>query len=132
MAKTVSKSKQAYLAQYKASSRWASNRKRKLERELRRQPNNEEQIKKAIGNISYRRKTPKTNMWSHSTIALAKLFKLFEGRAPIELFSSNPKIQAQALQSVNENRQYVGLPQGKVSFSLADRAHDKQGQLVWK
>lgn len=131
MAKTVSKSKQAYYAQYKSSSRWASNRKRRLERELRRQPNNAEQIKAAIGNISYRRKTPKTQVWSHSSIRLAELFKLFEGRAPVELFSSNPKIQAQALQSVNANRQYVGLPQGKVNFSLAARAHDKQGQLVW-
>lgn len=131
MAKTVSKSKQAYYTQYKSSSKWASNRKRRLERELKRNPNNAEQIKAAIGNISYRRGTPKTQVWSHSAIRIAKLFKYFSGRASVDLFSSNPKVQAQALQAFNPDRQFTDLPNDKVSFSLAARAHDKLGRLVW-
>ena len=131
MAKTVSKSKQSYYALYKSTSRWASNRKRRLERELRRQPGNEAQIRAALGRISYRRGTPKTAQWSHSAVRIAKLFKMFSGQASHDLFSSNPKVQAQALQWFNTNRQFTNLPEGKVNFSLAARAHDKQGCLVW-
>lgn len=131
MAKTSSKSKTAYYSQYKTSSRWAANRKRKLERQLKLQPGNEEQLKAAIGNISYRRGTPKNPMWSHSARRTAQLFKLFTGRGPIELFSSNQKIQAQALQYFNPDRKFVGLSEEKVSFSIGARAHDKQGNRVW-
>lgn len=131
MAKTASKSKTAYLSQYKSTSRWASNRKRKLERQLKLQPNNAEQIKRAIGNISYRRKTPTTAMWSHGNIRIATVFKQFSGRAPLDLFSSNPKTQAAALQYYDPKREFFNMPEGKVSFSLAARAHDKQGKLVW-
>lgn len=131
MAKTSSKSKTAYYSQYKTASRWAANRKRKLERQLKLQPGNTEQITKAIGNISYRRGTPKNPVWSHSNRRIAVLFKYFSGRAPVELFSSNPKVQAQALQSFNPAREFYNLPQGKVDFSLAARAHNKQGTRVW-
>lgn len=131
MAKTSSKSKTAYLSQYKSTSRWASNRKRKLERQLKLQPGNAEQIKAAIGNISYRRKTPTNRVWSHSAIRTAQLFKYFSGRGSLDLFSSNPKTQAAALQWFNPERKFVGVPDGKVSFSLAARVHDKQGNLVW-
>lgn len=131
MAKTTSKSKTSYYSQYKTNSRWASNRKKKLERQLKLQPGNAEQIKAAIGNISYRRATPKSSVWSHGNRRIAQLFKEFAGYAPVELFSSNPKIQAQALQNLNPERKFVSVPEGKVSFSLAARAHDKQGNLVW-
>lgn len=125
MAKTVSKSKQAYYTQYKNSSRWAANRKRKLERQLKLQPGNEKQIQAAIGNISYRRATPKNPQWSHSAIRIAKLFKEFTGRASVDLFSSNPKTQAAALQYYNPDRVWHNLPQGKVDFSLGARALNK-------
>lgn len=131
MAKTSSKSKTSYYSQYKTSSRWASNRKRKLERQLKLQPGNEQQIKAAIGRISYRRGTPKNPVWSHSARRIAGLFKSFTGYASINLFSSNPKVQAQALQRFALERKFHNLPDGKVSFSLAARAHDKQGKLVW-
>ena len=131
MAKTASKSKQAYFTQYKNTSRWAANRKRKLERQLKLQPGNEEQIKKAIGNIAYRRATPKGRVWAHSHRRIAKLFKEFAGYAPVTLFSSNPKVQSMALQHFNPERKFVGLPEGKVNFSIGARAHDKQGKLVW-
>lgn len=132
MAKTTSKSKTSYYSLYKTSSRWSSNRKRKLERQLKLQPGNEQQIKAAIGNISYRRGTPKNRVWSASARRTARLFKQFAGYAPINLFSSNPKVQASALQYHNPERVFNDLPEGKVSFSLAARAHDKQGNPVWR
>lgn len=129
--KSQSKSQQTYSAAYKSSSRWASNRKRKLERQLKLQPGNEAQIKTAIGNISYRRCTPKTPQWSSGNRRVAQLFKYFGGYAHPDLFSSNDKTRSAALQYSKPNRDYHNLPQGKVSFSLAARAHDKQGALVW-
>lgn len=128
MAKTSSKSKTNYYSVYKTTSRWASNRKRKLERQLKLQPGNEAQIRSALGRISYRRGTPKAPQWSHSAIRIAKLFKEFSGRASIDLFSSNPKLQAAALQYYNPDRVWANLPQGKVDFSLGARAFSKSSK----
>lgn len=129
MAKSPSKSKQNYASVYKSSSRWQSNRKRKLLKQLKLQPNNE-QIKLALENIKYRRKTPKTQEWSKSAIEIAKLFTLFQGRVDPEIFSSNPKVQAAALMRHNSNRQYPEMNK-KVSFSIGARAHDGKGNLIW-
>jgi hypothetical protein len=128
---SVSKSKQAYSALYKSSTRWATNRKIKLTRVLKQQPNNE-QIKDALANIKYRRHTPNAKtVWSHGNIRLDKLFKEFTGRASADLFSSNPKVQAGAL-AYRPNWENVKVIEGKVSFSLGARAHDSKGNLVWK
>lgn len=129
MAKSNSKSKTGYYANYKANSRWQTNRKRKLLRAAKQQPNNED-IKDALVNIKYRRKTPKTSMWSHSAIRYARLYKRFMGHASIDLFSSNPKTVIAAL-SVPPSKQFVNVPDAKVSFSLGARAHDGQGNMVW-
>ena len=127
----VSKSKQAYSALYKSSTRWATNRKIKLTRVLKQQPNNE-QIKDALANIKYRRRTPTSKtVWSHSNIRLAKLFKEFTGRASADLFSSNPKVQSAAL-AYRPDAEKFKVIEGKVSFSLGARAHDSKGNLVWK
>lgn len=127
----VSKSKQNYSAMYKSTTRWATNRKIKLTRLLKQQPNNE-QIKDAIANIKYRRHTPSTKtVWSHGNIRLAKLFKEFTGRASADLFSSNPKVQAAAL-AYRPDESKLKVIEGKVSFSLGARAHDSKGNLVWK
>jgi hypothetical protein len=128
---SVSKSKQAYSALYKSSTRWATNRKIKLTKLLKQQPNNE-QIKDALANIKYRRHTPNTKtVWSHGNIRLAKLFKEFTGRASADLFSSNPKVQAAAL-AYRPDWENLKVIEGKVSFSLGARAHDSKGNLVWK
>ena len=128
---SVSKSKQAYSALYKSSTRWATNRKIKLTRILKQQPNNE-QIKDALANIKYRRHTPNgKTVWSHGNIRLAKLFKEFTGRASVDLFSSNPKVQSAAL-AYRPDWENVKVIEGKVSFSLGARAHDSKGNLVWK
>ncbi len=128
---SVSKSKQAYSALYKSSTRWATNRKIKLTRLLKQQPNNE-QIKDALANIKYRRHTPNgKTVWSHGNIRLAKLFKEFTGRASVDLFSSNPKVQSAAL-AYRPDWENVKVIEGKVSFSLGARAHDSKDNLVWK
>lgn len=130
MAKSTSKSKQASSSAYASSSRWHSNRMRKLKRQLKLQPGNAQQIETAMGNISYRRGKPVSTQWSHGNIRLAQLFKYFAGAAPKELFSANPKVQQAALQALNA-RKLEGKFDAKVSFSLAARAHDKAGRLVW-
>ncbi len=129
MAKTASKSKQGYYSNYKANSRWKTNRERKLKKLLKLHPNNL-QLAEALKNITYRRKTPGTNgQWSKTNIRVAQLFKLFTGLASHDLFSSNEKVQSAAL-SLRGNRQNPKI-EGRVSFQLGARAHDKLGNLVW-
>ena len=131
MASSGSKAKQAYAALYKSSTRWATNRKIKLTRVLKQQPNNE-QIKDALANIKYRRHTPNTKtVWSHDNIRVAKLFKEFTGRASADLFSSNPKVQSGALAYRRDWDKVKGI-EGRVNFSLGARAHDSKGNLIWK
>jgi len=129
MAKTTSKSKQGYYSNYKANSRWKTNRERKLKKLLKLQPNNP-QIAEALKNISYRRRTPgTTGQWSKTNIQVAKLFKLMTGKASHDLFSSNEKVRSAAVY-LRGNRQYPKI-EGRVSFQLGARAHDKHGNLVW-
>jgi len=131
MASSGSKAKQAYATLYKSSTRWATNRKIKLTRILKQQPNNE-QIKDALANIKYRRHTPTTKtVWSHSNIRVAKLFKEFTGRASADLFSSNPKVQFAALMYRPDADKW-GVIEGRVNFSLGARAHDAKGNFIWK
>jgi hypothetical protein len=113
----------------KSAGTMEANRKRKLLKLLKQQPNNE-QIKDALVNIKYRRKTPKGQEWSKTDIQTAKLFKEFTGRADWDLFSSNPKVQAAAI-AMHSKKDFRNLPEGKVSFSLGARAHNKYGNLVW-
>ena len=79
------------------SNRWEVNRKRKLEKQLKLQPNNE-QVKLALQNIHRRRKTPTNREWSKSWIRIAKLFKLFSGRFDRSIMSSNQAVAGSALQ----------------------------------
>jgi hypothetical protein len=72
MAKGSSKGAQASYSNYKSQSRFAANRKRKLLKAQKAQPNNL-QIAEALKNIKYRRKTPGTSMWSHTKIAFASM-----------------------------------------------------------
>lgn len=66
-----SKSSEAYSARYKTSG-FATNRKKKLERILKQQPNNE-QVKMALKDIHYRRQAPKTRVWSASAKRVTNL-----------------------------------------------------------
>lgn len=78
------------------------------------------------------RNKPVTPYWSHTMIREAKLFKEFTGRMDLNIFSSTESVRANArLHLTREDWSQIKLPQGKVSFTLGARAHDKQGRLVW-
>lgn len=108
MAKTRSKHQKDLYASYKASNRQAVNRKRKLTKLLKEFPNNE-QIAAALKNISYRRRTPKTSVWSHTSKAWAQTKKLF--KAPAD-FQATKVVESKM-------------------FQLRARAKDDQGNYVW-
>jgi hypothetical protein len=101
-------------------ARTQANRKRRLTKLLKSQPNNK-QLQNAVLETGQVRKKPNNPQWSHGAIRLAKLFKYFRGSAPKELFSSNPKVQQAAL-STPGTKQFHNLPQGKVDFTLGARA----------
>lgn len=107
-------------------ARTQANRKRRLERTLKSQPNNT-QVQDALGTPGRQRKAPVTPQWSHTAIRLAKLFKEFTGRAPKELFSSNPKV-VQAALSTPSTKVFVNLPQSKVDFSIGARAFMRENK----
>lgn len=123
----ASKTRENYFAQYKSSQKWKANREAKLLRQLKLQPGNAEQIEKAMGNLVYRRQTPQTPTWSHTMIREAKLFKEFSGSAPIECWSSNAQVKANALAKLGKDFSQVELPQGKVDFSIGYRIANPVG-----
>lgn len=129
MAKTKSKAATAAAAIYKLNRRWESNRKRRLERTIRNQPNNE-QAKLALKNISYRRKTPVTREWSASWIAFARLFKFCTGRFDRDIMSSNPETSRKALLAQSPAAMHAKTKQGTRAtagiFSLENRANIRQ------
>lgn len=108
MAKSRSKNQQNLYSVYKSQNRQAANRKRKLLKLQKAQPNNE-QIKKALDNIKYRRCTPKVPTWSHTAIQKVMLFKTF---------------------TKGKHTNVPNMPD-KDMFKLKSRAHIK-GELVWQ
>lgn len=136
MANKTSKGQEGYYASYKAGNKHAKNRKIKLERQLKLQPENE-QVKNALKDIHYRRKTPATPMWSHSQIRTAKLFKEFCGNFDYNIFNSNQKVAVEALIKLGTKNADFKLPAtvanspaAKLPYSLMARAHSA-GKLVW-
>lgn len=128
MAKAQSASQKAQSAAYKL--RYTKNRERKLQRALKRNPENQ-QIATALKNIHYRRGTPKSKQWSKGRIQVAKLFKQFCGKMNYEVFNANPQVAAIARGKLGQNSVKV-TSLGKVSFTLGARAHNSDGTLVWK
>jgi hypothetical protein len=120
--KTSSKSQQAQYQLYQTQSRWKTNRERKLLRALERNPNNK-QIEAALKNIKYRRKTPKTQVWTKTKIKTAQLLKQVCGSCPPGIFNSNQKIADQTLASLRSHFDPKTLGDLKVSFKLGDRLH---------
>jgi hypothetical protein len=123
MAKTSSKSKQAQYDLYKSKQTWKANRERKLLRALQKNPGNAKQIETAIKNITYRRKTPKTKVWSKTKIKVAQLMRQVCGSCPHDIFSSNQKVADQVLASLRTTFNPKTLGDLKVSFKLGDRLH---------
>lgn len=76
-----SKSQEMYATRYKATT-FAANRKRKLERVVKEQPNNEKAAM-ALKDIHYRRKTPNTTAWLASAKREAMLIAEFRKAANV-------------------------------------------------
>ena len=127
--KSRSKTAEAAASQYKSNRTWETNRLTKLERALKRNPENKE-IELAMKNVVYRRKTPKTRMWSSTKRNTAILFKKFTGKVNLDIFSSNEKISVPALAMHSNVPKVKPFAQGSM-FKLATRAHDGKGNLVW-
>ena len=72
MAKRSSKAVVGAYSLYKAVGKQKSNRTRKLQKQLKLQPNNE-QVSKALLNVGYRRKTPNNSQWSSTSRHYAQL-----------------------------------------------------------
>jgi hypothetical protein len=109
MAKTRSKHQKDLYTAYAREQRWMKNRRIKLERALKRNPENL-QIVEALKNIKYRRKTPGTSLLSTSVKNAKHLAKEVKKQTPE---SKLPK------------------PNTKRLFSLGTRAHNVLGELIW-
>jgi NAD(P)H-dependent FMN reductase len=127
MATKPSKAPAASSGPSAAVARTRANRKQRLLRAQKAQPNNK-QIANALLEDGTQRKASNQRQWSHGMRRLAELFKFFGEAAPKELFSSNPKVQqaAQAAQAARCRREHHNLPKGKVDFSLGARANIRQ------
>lgn len=108
-AKTSSKHKKEMYNAYKTENRFATNRKRKLLKLQKKFPNNE-QITAALNNIHYRRKTPKTKMFSKTKISTLSLQK--EARTNTEVKITSPTTL-------------------KGMYSLGARVHSKGVPFSW-
>ena len=129
--KTSSKSDQNYWSRYQSNKVWETNRKRKLNRHLKTHTN-DSCARQALSSIKYRRKTPKTPVWTSGNIRVAKLFKQFAGKVNMDMFNSNHKIQQEALSGYNKSTGLIKVNQtSRVSFSIGTRAHDGKGRPIW-
>lgn len=129
--KSSSKSAEAYYARYKTEKRWETNRMKRLERALKKNPGNAAQIEAAMKGMVYRRKTPTTPMWSSAKRTMAVLFKKFSGAASHSLFSSNEEVSRTALMQHGNAEKVIYSTNFTAMGKLALRAHDGNGNLVW-
>lgn len=121
--KKTGNSKEAQGNNYKIAKRWESNRKSKIERHLKRFPN-DLVAKAALSNIVYRRKNPTSPFWSHSMIRLAMMFKRFKGAFDKDVFSTNEKLSVSATLAPGPYSKIKTQPNvlEKTMFSLGERA----------
>lgn len=127
--KARSKSAEAQASIYKTSKREETNRRLRLERELKRNPNNSAQILAAIVNIGHRRSKPKSPFWNATRRAMAILFKEAKGKVHLDIFSNNEKAASSALLLAgpySSCRTYPTMSE-KDMFSLKTRARTTVG-----
>lgn len=126
--KRTSASDKAHHMTYKTQQIWAKNRRAKLERALKRNPNNL-QIVEALKNVTYRRGTPKTSQWSASDIANAQLIKSFCGFCDKNVFHANKDLKLAAWTHIASKRPELITrinSHTKGMFSIKSRAHTKE------
>lgn len=75
MANKVSNGRKEGYARYKAARQWEKNRKRKIAKHIKNNPN-DKVAALAIQNISYRRRVPTTRLWRGSRKAIMTLMSL--------------------------------------------------------
>lgn len=117
MATSKNGSKSSQAARYKSDRVWEKNRKARLLRTLKAQPNNE-QVKLALQGMVYRRKTPTTRVWSSTWINIARLFKEFGGRFDPAIMGSNVDAARAALQRQSP---YAALPVKSITPQNGDK-----------
>lgn len=131
--KRTSASDKAHHITYKTQKIWERNRKRKLERALKRNPENK-QITVALSAISYRRGTPKNPHWNATDIKMALLVKQVAGFCNKDIFHANKDLRNVAWASINSKKAKSGITSTfstvKNLFSLKTRAHTG-GVLIW-
>lgn len=123
MATSKNKTSVNYFSQYKANKTWEVNRKRKLAKVLKDQPNNQ-QVKDAMSGMVYRRKTPTTRQWSASAKRIAQMYKKVTGVFHKDILSNDPKLQLAATKIQQANRQVasvVNTMQFPSFFALGNR-----------
>jgi hypothetical protein len=104
------------------NSKLEANRRRRLERTVKAQPNNTQAALALKETRGHKRKKPNTPYWPHTMIREAKLFKEFTGSMDLNIFSSTDAVRGNArLHLTRKDWSQVKLPQGKVDFSLGAR-----------
>jgi hypothetical protein len=106
--------------QYQTSKRWETNRIKRLKRALKKNPENT-QIETALKDVNYRRKTPKTHMWSKTNIRKAMLFKEFTGGFNKDIMSSNEKLVMPALMTPGWKSKKFVIPTNGSMFAIGLR-----------
>lgn len=82
--KTRSAHQKQLYASYKAQNRWEINKRKKIARHLKKYPNDTCATEALKRGFKYSRQNPKSQIWSHSDKAAAKLFTEF-GRSGHEV-----------------------------------------------
>lgn len=118
--KTRSKNQQTKYATYKTRMTWAENKRLKLERHLKQQPNDTVAQAALKAQPKYARRTPNTKTSTTARRTL-QLFKLLEGKAPQTLVSSNPQVAAQARMAHKAPK--LASLSAKGMFALGTRAN---------
>lgn len=106
---------------YKQNKTYEMNRKRRLARALKRNPENT-QIESVMSGIVWRRSTPANREWSSTKRRIAELFKEFNGKVDKDIFHSNEKVSAAALAKYGPNAVRVKTePDRRSMFSIGVR-----------
>lgn len=107
-----------------------ANRIKRLQRTLKKQPNNE-QVKAALKTTRMHRKTPQNPVWSATWRRIAQLMKQMSGHFDPNCMSSNELTARAAWSKPSKNLGYVMKQDHQRPFSFAARAHNKYGVPVW-
>lgn len=110
---------------YKNSGRIATNRRRRLVRALKRNPENTQISVALSAGLGQRRQTPKVEAWSHTAIRMAHLFKQLQGSFNMDILSRNEKLSAPALMDAGKLGMPVPTKGGQLVVKRAPKVDEK-------